>query len=570
MSYASLLILGPMSLIANFFRINDANTSQRLAYAAFSLLGLGVVFITCVIFQYTYKRRDGRPFPLWTVLVAYLVAGSARGAVLLGASALGLIPTQDLPAYRIPQALLISVVCLGVAAVIMDSIDRQRNTLMLLMAKSDQLRELQQSAVDRLSRIRESIQLQVNAEVLPVIAGIRQRIEAALAQGSTSASLRSLATQLRSDSNQRVQPMGRDLATQPAQTKSFAVPSQPAPLRFGVILQTAVRTPVSPRANAAFTLFTTVWILTGMLGPLKGLAAELLVVLTNFVVTWLIARVYPKPSGAAKQVIVWIALMSLAGLATAVPFVTTTRLESDVPIYLLVAGVWANQMWGASLIAFGNAAVSSIRRDTAALTIVNARYESETQRLNQIATGMRRRAGVELHGRAQGQLVSCALRLNLAADAGPAERSQALQEVLGVVVAAEHELAHITDVPDAGIELPTLLNQIAHSWRGIIAVDLPESIPTDFTPALNAAVGEIVQEGINNAAKHGTATNAAIELRTTDQWVDVIVTDNGTGHPGDGISHSGAGISAMATLGEVDLTTSAQQTALRVRLPHKM
>jgi signal transduction histidine kinase len=65
-----------------------------------------------------------------------------------------------------------------------------------------------------------------------------------------------------------------------------------------------------------------------------------------------------------------------------------------------------------------------------------------------------------------------------------------------------------------------------HEWD--LDLDL-DSLPPDLPHALELAAFRIVQEALNNAAKHAQATRIAVTLRTTDGGLQIIVRDNGIG-----------------------------------------
>jgi anti-sigma regulatory factor (Ser/Thr protein kinase) len=71
-------------------------------------------------------------------------------------------------------------------------------------------------------------------------------------------------------------------------------------------------------------------------------------------------------------------------------------------------------------------------------------------------------------------------------------------------------------------------------WRGLVEI----SVVID--PRVSACVGptayaieRVIEEGVTNAVRHGSATEIVIDIQPDGSNIAVVVTDNGTG-PGDG------------------------------------
>ena len=63
-------------------------------------------------------------------------------------------------------------------------------------------------------------------------------------------------------------------------------------------------------------------------------------------------------------------------------------------------------------------------------------------------------------------------------------------------------------------------------WRATVTLD--ETLP-DLPPELELACFRLVQEALNNAAKHADARAVAVALRMADGGLSIAVTDDGRG-----------------------------------------
>jgi signal transduction histidine kinase len=185
--------------------------------------------------------------------------------------------------------------------------------------------------------------------------------------------------------------------------------------------------------------------------------------------------------------------------------------------------------------AFAASAATAVAMATSVAT------EQHRQRLT-AAEDERRRWARELHDDTLQSLA--ALRLQLAS-ARRSESSGALGEAVdGAIERLQEEIeslrALITDLRPAALDefgvggaIETLAQRVGRNGLAVdIDVDLAYEAgrrPTRHTPELEAAVYRIVQEALTNAAKHGGAGRALVEIREEDTTVHVSVRDEGAG-----------------------------------------
>ncbi|HVP75158.1 MAG TPA: GAF domain-containing protein [Gaiellaceae bacterium] len=171
---------------------------------------------------------------------------------------------------------------------------------------------------------------------------------------------------------------------------------------------------------------------------------------------------------------------------------------------------------------------------TAVATATSVAAEQHRQRLR-AAEDERRRWARELHDETLQSLAGLQMLLGSARRSGSAGSLEAA--VGDAVERLEHEIdnlrALITDLRPAALDefgtkgaLETLAMRVE---RNGIEVDLRVELAERHTEELEAAVYRIVQEALTNAAKHGGATKASVEVDEDDSTVHVVVVDDGTG-----------------------------------------
>ena len=178
---------------------------------------------------------------------------------------------------------------------------------------------------------------------------------------------------------------------------------------------------------------------------------------------------------------------------------------------------------------------------TAVATATSVAAEQHRQRL-MAAEDERRRWARELHDETLQSLAGLQMVLGSARKAGSAD---ALAAAVGdAVERLEHEIGNlralITDLRPAALDefgtkgaLETLALRVE---RNGIEVDLDVELahgqgraPTRHTEEVEAAIYRIVQEALTNAAKHGGATKARVEVTEDESTVHIVVSDDGAG-----------------------------------------
>ena len=111
------------------------------------------------------------------------------------------------------------------------------------------------------------------------------------------------------------------------------------------------------------------------------------------------------------------------------------------------------------------------------------------------------------------------------------------------------------------------------SQPGVTITFTHESVPTTLPPDLTLCLFRIVQEGLQNALKHGKARNVSVDLTGVSDGIALTIVDDGVGFDVDAAWGSGLGLISVnerveAIGGTFELRSSpGAGTRLEVRVP---
>lgn len=158
-----------------------------------------------------------------------------------------------------------------------------------------------------------------------------------------------------------------------------------------------------------------------------------------------------------------------------------------------------------------------------------------SMQLQEVAARIRRRlwlshraVSLSVHGPLQSMLVATAMRLRSASDSRPdlIHAQRRLDEALDAV-----------SLPGTrSVSLLETLTELQELWSGLVSItyDISASAHAGLyaEPSLQECVSEICREAVANAIRHGSAKNIAVAVGTSQECIDVIVADDGTGITG--------------------------------------
>ena len=164
------------------------------------------------------------------------------------------------------------------------------------------------------------------------------------------------------------------------------------------------------------------------------------------------------------------------------------------------------------------------------------REQLDEERVTTLARGrlgalVARDAARTLHGPVQARLAACAVAIDAAVQARDVEAYAAAllqaQEILHAPLTVDSQRLDERTVDE-------VLTGVVGLWRGLVEIEvIVDPRVAACAGATAYGVERVIEEGVTNAVRHGSATEIVIDIQPDGSNIAVVVTDNGTG-PGDG------------------------------------
>ncbi len=167
--------------------------------------------------------------------------------------------------------------------------------------------------------------------------------------------------------------------------------------------------------------------------------------------------------------------------------------------------------------------------------VVRRTRPHRSKRLNDVLEGQAKRIAYTLHSEAGQLLASAHLALAHLAENQPAEFSDQIGNVRGLLTNVEERLRHISHelrppmLDDLGLvpALRFLARSAAQRWG--LAVNVEAEPLRRLSSKIETTLYRVAQEGLTNVARHADATHVDITLQKTSGHVRCSVRDNGVG-----------------------------------------
>jgi signal transduction histidine kinase len=196
----------------------------------------------------------------------------------------------------------------------------------------------------------------------------------------------------------------------------------------------------------------------------------------------------------------------------------------------------------------------------------------------------RKRIARELHDDTAQALTSILVRLRLlersTADAEVLKNVEELRELTGGALDSVRRMA--MDLRPAALDdlglvpaLQTYAEKLSESWPVQVTVSV-EGVTRRLPPEVELVLYRVVQEALNNVAKHARAANARVSLARRHNEVTLVVEDDGVGFSaeqarrpdGTGLGHFGMRERLALVGGEVDIeSATGTGTKVTARVP---
>ncbi len=533
-----------LPLLAAGYTKNIGDTKSVMLWVSFSFGGLVLAgAVDAVLHRTLFRNRHEHPVPAWWVGLDSAIGGLIVGVCAWLGGSLGDATDPAQLAVRIPSLVLLGGLWGVFLTLLLDYRERASNARNLLIDEMVQfeLMKAQQSVI-----VEEVIEA-VREETVQEMDRIRE-----VMSNLESLTVGEAAAVLRSSAKDAIGPLSRQLW--------MSVKDSYPRVRLWNVLSHAVRTqPFRPLALAVLTLCLSVVDRVSRIGVTRGIVVTAIIVLliipelsfANFLM-----RLFPK-----RHPRIFLASLTMIELQTICVVIWEKRVM-DAPVNLaeIVVSVIASLF-----IIFLTVGLQSfdLLRGEVTRFVRDSVEEERVQimaRDRQIGTAVREMAR-ELHGSVQTRLVSCALALDMAAEAGDSEsKNAALLEARRILEPHEYS------VSDSVISIEKEVARKVAVWKLLCACTTVIEVAS-HTQECASRVGRVVEEAITNAVRHGGATAVDIEIRQQGTDVQVRVSDDGDG-PGKGAQGLGSAILDHATEGRWSLETGDNGAVLTAMVPN--
>ena len=461
------------------------------------------------------KEEKSRPA---FVLTAFLIAGFARGVVILSLDVLTGQHQVGQELFRLLGGPIFTFVTFTLAAVLASNYQRHRESLAAL---ADERYRLQ----IRSAGIRAKVQIQ-REELLGKVRSLLDPAIAKIQANLTGTSSTDAIASLRSTVDEVVRPLSLEVAEASDELEAEsgkAVIREKAPIPSRILLGEFI-VPLWASLILSIVLVPAAFLLED---PLSSLTILLCAFLSMFIglgfFQWLTMKL-PVPPFLVALLVPSFSAISLIPI-----YFAAEELEWNVTVQQVNALLLFGVCVGVTTFA---AQFSQLQRKatTENLVGVNQQLEILNASLRQELWLNRRRTASVLHGPVQAALFASAMKLSQ--EQKPT--SELVAEVEQDISAAIEKLNNPSNLE--GEDISDLLNQIIEIWSDAaeITIEIPDNLEAAIArqPLASEALIEISREFITNAIKHGKAGKVSLKAsRLDDLRIAIKVVDDGQGLP---------------------------------------
>ena len=492
----------------------ETNLLERFLVATAGYLAAVAVLLVARRFLVGKEEKSRPAF----VLTAFLIAGFARGVVILSLDVLTGQHQVGQELFRLLGGPIFTFVTFTLAAVLASNYQRHRESLAAL---ADERYRLQ----IRSAGIRAKVQIQ-REELLGKVRSLLDPAIAKIQANLTGTSSTDAIASLRSTVDEVVRPLSLEVAEASDELEAEsgrAVIREEAPIPSRILLGEFI-VPLWASLILSIVLVPAAFLLED---PLSSLTILLCAFLSMFLglgfFQWLTMKL-PVPPFLVALLVPSFSAISLIPI-----YFAAEELEWNVTVQQVNALLLFGVCVGVTTFA---AQFSQLQRKatTENLVGVNQQLEILNASLRQELWLNRRRTASVLHGPVQAALFASAMKLSQ--EQKPT--AELVAEVEQDISAAIEKLNNPSNLE--GEDISDLLNQIVEIWSDAakITIEIPEPLEAEIarSPLASEAFIEISREFITNAIKHGKASSVSLKVsRIDDLRIAIKVVDDGQGLP---------------------------------------
>jgi len=495
-SLVGFFVVTPVALLAAFTDVRVANAQQALQWAAISSASLAVMGGVWLLAAVTVLRnRNERPVPIWLVVLLGVTSGAARSAtVVVLANQVGTLDSSGQLWPLLATRMATGAIQLGVGmpflAVALSVLNRYRSERSRLLEQQAELVRRQSEELGASRALRDAL-------ADPVLRRLRELADR-LAENSST-----------------VPDIARDVRGQAHELWATSVASGGGiQVRFRQVLTASLGYQPLPIAaaflfwlpSAFLSLIGRESIQAGVISSIAGTVVLVTVFMLGNRITHL------RPNLGPLIFILGNLIGGSLAVMTALWFAGDRDLATEVPLILTSAVRLTSITLAVSLVE-GAVRQSElvILRLQEGIDSREVELRSQVQQRAQLA----KEVASVLHGVVQGRL---AVAQRSSEDSAALAR-QALNEGI--------ELLSASSVTTA-VTAAQLAREVSEPWLPLIEVDIRAD--DGIIPAERVRdVGDVLEECLSNAFRHGAASRVDVELRQQEQGWLLIASDDGSG-----------------------------------------
>jgi signal transduction histidine kinase len=492
-SLLAYLINAPLNVLAILGNVDSAPTSSdALTWVLIAVIGYFVLGVVLVIANFTlFSNRRSFPVPVWWVVALGSTAGAARGltvGVLADATdlAAGGIGTTLI---RIATGMVLGGILVPFVALMLSSISSYISSRQELIAEQ----QLLYAERMRAEGVSEAVRIALIESLQEDLDEVARTQSAELARGVSH------------------------------RVWENAEETRPPTLKWGqVFLAAFIRNPYPIAPVAVIWLLSSWGGLIPTIGVIPAILQMAFTVLCITLVFLLGRRLTSSRAGVSLFVFVMmmLILVTLTGPVASLMF-DPRELAARAPLILI------NSVWLPTLTIAAGIVVSAVRSSEAVLATLTHQVDEEeiaTAAAEQENQRIRRELATKLHGNVQSRLLAAAGLMRQPALLQRAELSDPallIQELSGDL---------LIDDESASRTLNEQLDVIIRPWSGLmkISVNISDRVDQAFAPSII----KVVEEGLANAFRHGSAREVRCEVHTDGAEVLVVIHNDGQGDGG--------------------------------------
>jgi signal transduction histidine kinase len=505
-AYGTGLIFESLRLETNFLERLMVSTGGYLATIAVLLIARRLL---------VGRQEKSRP---GYVLAAFLVAGFARGVVILALDVSTGQHNVGEELFRLLGGPIFTFVTLTLSAVLASNYQRHRESLAALADERYRLQIRSAGIRAKVQIQREELLEKVRSLLDPAIA----KIQASLSGTSSTDAVSSL----RSTVDDVVRPLSIEVAEASDELEAESGKAEireKAPIPKTIFLGEFL----VPLWAGFITSIVLVPVAFLFETPLNSLLILLAIFFSMFLGLGLIQKLtikLPVPPVLASVVIPLLNAASLTTFYLIAPAMSWAVSTEQIHALLLFGLSVGGTTFAAQF------AQLQRKATTEKLVAVNLQLEILNASLRQELWLNRRRTASVLHGPVQAALFASAMKLSQEQKPTP----ELVAEVERDIAAALEKLSNPSNLE--GENVSEVLNQIVEIWSDAaqISIEIPEALQTAITkaPLTSEALIEISREFITNAIKHGKASKVSLKVSRLDgARIAIEVVDDGQGLP---------------------------------------